>query len=82
MTKLGGERGSVQNPLIKYAKEIGWEYVSPEEAIRLRGGETGLVFREMFISQLMKMNHDFLTRKMAEELIRRLERIPQISMGI
>ena len=76
MPKLGGERGAVQNPLIKYATEIGWQYVSQEEALRLRGGETGFVFRDCFISQLVKLNPDFLTEDMAGQLIRRLEIIP------
>ncbi|MEM3573681.1 MAG: HsdR family type I site-specific deoxyribonuclease [Nitrososphaeria archaeon] len=76
MPELGGERGAVQNPLIRYATDIGWQYVNKEEALRLRGSETGFVFREMFISQLLKLNPAFLTQDMAEELIRRLERIP------
>ncbi|MEM3333729.1 MAG: type I restriction endonuclease subunit R [Thermoplasmata archaeon] len=76
MPELGGERGAVQNPLIRYATDIGWQYVNKEEALRLRGSETGFVFREMFINQLLKLNSTFLTQDMAEELIRRLERIP------
>ncbi|MDO9538373.1 MAG: HsdR family type I site-specific deoxyribonuclease, partial [Thermoplasmata archaeon] len=76
MPKLGGERGAVQNPLIKYASEIGWLYINQEEALRLRGGETGFVFRDLFIARLLKLNSEFLTPEMAEELIRRLERIP------
>jgi type I restriction enzyme R subunit len=53
MTKtLGGERYSVQKPLIGYVREpsaeyvtsegkkvfinLGWDYVSPDEALRLR----------------------------------------------
>ncbi len=63
--KLGGERYSVQKPLINYVTEpsaeyvtsdanksfleLGWEYVSPDEALRLRGGETGFIFKELFI---------------------------------
>ena len=52
---LGGEKHAVQNPLIGYVREpkaqytasggetvflnLGWEYVDPEEALRLRGGK-------------------------------------------
>ena len=32
------ERTEVQNPLIRYASEIGWTYISQEEALTLRGG--------------------------------------------
>ena len=30
------ERSSVQNPMLRYAEQIGWRYVSPPEALRLR----------------------------------------------
>ena len=46
MAKLGGEKGSVQTPLIQYASDILWQYVAPEEALRLRGGNTGFVFKD------------------------------------
>ena len=38
------ERSAVQNPMLKYAQEIGWEYVKPDDALALRGGDTGLYF--------------------------------------
>ncbi|MEA2075109.1 MAG: HsdR family type I site-specific deoxyribonuclease, partial [Euryarchaeota archaeon] len=93
MTKnLGGERYSVQKPLIGYVREptaeyvtsegkkvyinLGWDYVSPDEALRLRGGTTGFVFKELFINQMQALNPDFMNLELAEELIKRLERIP------
>lgn len=77
---VGGEKASVQNPLVKYAVDIGWTYINPDEALTLRGGETGIVFKELFISQLLKLN-DFLTRPLAEELIKRIESIPPTIEG-
>lgn len=90
--KLGGEKHAVQNPLVGYVKEpfaeymassgervllnLGWKYVGPDEALRLRGGKTGLVFKELFINQMLKLNLGFMDETLAEELIRRLERIP------
>ncbi len=90
--RLGGERTAVQNPLINYVREpraeyktstgrklsylLGWEYVRPEDALNWRGGKNGLVFRELFIQQLYKLNPDFMTPELAEEVMRRLERIP------
>ena len=38
--KLSSERTVVQNPLIRYATEAGWTYMSPDDALRLRRGET------------------------------------------
>lgn len=75
MTKLGGERASVQNALIKYAKEVGWEHVDKAVAFRLRGGNTGFVFKDIFTSKIMEFN-PFLTQDDVEELICRLERVP------
>jgi type I restriction enzyme R subunit len=76
MSALGGERGSVQNPVIKYATETGWEYISPEEALGLRGGNTGFVFKELFVNQILHLNPDFMNQELAEELMKRLERVP------
>ena len=89
---LGGEKHSVQNPLISYVKEpsaqyvassgeeiflnLGWEYVDPEEALRLRGGKTGFVFRELFVNQMQKLNPGFMDNLLAEELVKQLERLP------
>ncbi len=33
---LGSERATVQNPLIAYAVDIGWEYLPPQDALTLR----------------------------------------------
>ena len=95
MGKLGGERHSVQNPLIQYVSEtpaeystssaadtvkdfserLGWTYITSEDSISLRGGETGLVFREMFIEQIQRLNPSFMDHDLAEELIKRIERV-------
>jgi type I restriction enzyme R subunit len=76
MNLLGSERGAVQNPLIKYAEKVGWEYISRDEALRLRGGKTGLVFKDLFINQIQKLNPDFMDHILAEDIIRKLETVP------
>jgi type I restriction enzyme R subunit len=50
------ERSAVQNPMLKYAQEIGWEYVPPDEALRLRGGESGMYFTPTLERQLLRLN--------------------------
>ena len=40
---LGGEKGSVQKPFIRYAIDAGWTYLAPEEAMNLRRGVTSPV---------------------------------------
>ena len=76
MVKLGNEKSAVQNTLIQYACEIGWEYVKPEEALRLRGGRTGLIFNEIFTNQVVKFNSTFIDSIMIEDLIKRIGRLP------
>lgn len=77
MTKTpGGERYSVQKPLIGYVREPAAEYVTSDVALRQRGGKTGFVFKELFINQMQKLNPDFMNQELAEEIIKRLERIP------
>jgi type I restriction enzyme R subunit len=75
MSPIGGERGSVQNPLIKYATEINWTYITPVDALIYRGGEAGLVFRDTFTTQLQKLNA-FMTQSLSEELLKKIETLP------
>ncbi|NWF76769.1 MAG: type I restriction endonuclease subunit R [Nitrospirae bacterium] len=72
---LGNERQSVQNPLIKYTAEINWTYITPDDALNWRCGETGLVFRDTFITQLQKLNA-FMTQSLSEELLKKIETLP------
>ena len=55
---IPGERSGVQNRIIEYAKEIGWVYINPDDAIRLRGGETGILLRQIFKNEMVKLNPD------------------------
>jgi len=76
MSKLGSEKSSVQNTLIQYATEIGWGYITPEETTRLRGGRSGLLFKEIFTKQIHKLNHEFIDNTMINDLVKRIERLP------
>ena len=78
---LGGERASVQNPFIGYAAAVGWEYVPPDRAEAMLGGAAGILFKDSFIRQLMRLNSPFLTRELAEELAKQVGRIPPTIEG-
>lgn len=73
---LGGERGSVQNPFIDYAESVKWDPVPKDKATALRGGPTGILFKEIFINQIIRLNEPFMTRELATELAKRIGRIP------
>jgi type I restriction enzyme R subunit len=78
---LGGERASVQNPFIGYAAAVGWVYVPPDRAETMRGGATGILFKDTFTSQLMRLNSPFLTKDLAEGLSKQVGRIPPTIEG-
>ena len=66
------ERSAVQNPMLKYASEIGWQYISAEDALILRGGDTGFYFTNTLHEQLVKLNPGIVDTGRAGEIIRRL----------
>jgi len=66
------ERKIVQEPLIKYAKQIGWTYLSRDEAVALRQGEAGLFFYNILKEQLMNLNEGIINNEKAIEIIKRL----------
>ncbi|MGC8516144.1 MAG: type I restriction endonuclease subunit R [Thermoplasmata archaeon] len=73
MPSFATEKSSVQNPIIEYATQIGWSYLSPDDALRMRGGETGLILRDIFSSQVIRLNSDFANLETANIIIKRLE---------
>jgi len=75
MMPLGNERRTVQDPLIRYAVEAGWTYLPPEEALRLRRGDEGIVLHEVLAKQLQRLNPAVVDNIRAEQLIRDLERV-------
>ena len=75
MTTLASEQRVVQESLVRYATDIGWDYISPEEAVRLRRGETGAVFHEVLVEQLQGLNPGVVDLARAEDLVGRLVRV-------
>lgn len=72
MPKQATEEATVQNPLVKYATEVGWTYVSREEAEKLRNGETGLFFYSILKEHLLNFN-SFMDSAAADEIAKRME---------
>ncbi len=72
---FGSERKAVQEKIIKYVQDIGWEYLSPDEALIKRNGENNIILKEIFTDQLLKLNPK-INYEHAEEIIRKLECIP------
>jgi type I restriction enzyme R subunit len=66
------ERSAVQNPMLKYAQEIGWEYVRPDDALANRGGDTGLYFNGILEAQLVRLNPGVVDLSRTPDILRRL----------
>ena len=66
------ERDAVQNPMLRYADEIGWESISASQALQMRGGKTRLYFAGLLESQLLKLNGEVLDEDRCKEIPRQL----------
>ena len=66
------ERSAVQDPMLKYADEIGWKSVSQSEAMQMRRGDTGLYFIDVLKAQLMRLNRGILDESRCQEIVRQL----------
>lgn len=68
------ERSAVQNPMLCYAEAVGWRFVPREEALRLRGGESGQIFAEVLTAQLLRLNPGVVDAARAGEISPRIRR--------
>lgn len=50
------EAGTVQFPMVKHAVEIGWTPLTPEDAKAMRGGEAGMLLRDVLAEKLHSFN--------------------------
>jgi type I restriction enzyme R subunit len=75
MPSIGSERATVQNPLVGYAEEIGWAYVSPDQALTLRRGESGTLFYQTIRDKLVNLNPGVVIVANVDEVIARIESV-------
>jgi len=74
---FSSERHTVQIPFLRYAEEAGWTYLSPEEALLRRRGESSPFLQSELIERLQALNPGVITSATkAEEVIERLCRVP------
>jgi type I restriction enzyme R subunit len=73
MPSLASERLGVQNPLIRYAGEVGWTVISREDALTERGGESGTLLYKILERKLVELNPGVITADNVNEVIRRIE---------
>ena len=66
------EHQAVQEPMLRYAEQIGWGAVSRTDALQMRGDDTNLYFPDLLETQLLKLNRDILDGDRCKEILRRL----------
>jgi type I restriction enzyme R subunit len=67
------EYHSVQNPIINYVSQIGWNKVSQETALNLRRGEGGLLFYDILAERLKALNPGLVDDSNVGDIIKRIE---------
>lgn len=72
---LSSEAAAVQYPMVRYAVDVGWTYLSPDDAVRLRRGETGTVLWEVLVEQLQKLNPETVDLDRAEQVAKNLMQV-------
>ncbi len=76
------ERSAVQEPLLKYANEIGWTRVSRAEALQMRGGDaTTLYFFDILKAQLLKLNKEVIDESNCTDVTRKLRQLKSTLKG-
>ena len=81
MAVLTTESKTVEEPLIKYARQAGWEYVSPNTALHLRRGETGKLFYSILRESLIRLNSKFLNEGNVDGLVQRIDNVSDTIEG-
>src|SRR5438093_10299329 len=70
---LATESATVQNPLVRYAGEIGWKIVPQSGAVSLRKGEGGMFFYNLLEETILQLNPGVVTPENVDDVVRRLE---------
>ncbi|MHB1006081.1 MAG: type I restriction endonuclease subunit R [Chloroflexota bacterium] len=81
MAPLGVEKTVVQKPLLRYAEEAGWAYLPPNEAVRLRRGEQGVLLFDVLVDRLQRLNPGVVDVQRARDVADRLSRVPPTIEG-
>lgn len=75
MTKTITELNTVQDPILKYASEIGWQIISREEAEKMRKTNDGLFFYEILQNALIRLNKGLKSSTDVARIIANMENL-------
>ena len=81
MTELNiTEAGSVQFPMVRHAAEVGWAPLSPSNALAMRGGEAGLLFRGV-LEEALRCFNPWMTEDAVRSVVENLQALPPTIEG-
>lgn len=69
------EAGSVQFPMVNHAAEIGWEPLTPFEALTRRGDESSNLFRGVLERKILEFN-PWVSKDAARSIVETLDALP------
>ena len=80
------EASAVQRPMLKYANQIGWDYLPKKEALQRREGKGDEKLKERYLTdilrtQLIKLNPGVVTSNNVNEILRRLRNLDNTIEG-
>jgi type I restriction enzyme, R subunit len=74
------EAWTVQFPMVKHAKEIGWTVLTPEEAVAMRHGTSNMLFKDVLEDKLHEFN-PWLSEGQARAIVESIEALPPTIEG-
>ena len=74
------EAGAVQFPMVHHAAEVGWTPLPPRDALAMRGGEAGLLFRGVLEEALRRFN-PWLTGDTVRSVVENILALPPTIEG-
>ena len=81
MTELNiTEAGAVQFPMVRHAAEVGWTPMRPVDALAMRGGEAGLLFRSVLEEALHRFN-PWMTDDAVRSVVENIQALPPTIEG-
>ena len=80
------EASAVQRPMLKYANQIGWDYLPKKEALQRREGKSEEKLKERYLTdilrtQLIKLNPGVVTTNNIDTILQRLRNIDSTIEG-
>ncbi len=75
MAKLGAEQTAVQDPMVRYAVDVGWEYLAPATVEDLRGGVAEPLITSVLRERLVALNPGVCDEGRADDVIKQMKTV-------